>query len=185
MGLKKFIGKTWLRLRGWTIVGNIPDDIKKCVIIAAPHTSIEDFIIGRMVYWVLGTPVKFLIKKEFFKTPVLRRMLLKMGGIPVDRSHSSNIVANVAALFKQYDNLNIVITPEGTRKLVKQWKRGLYYIALKAQVPVILGFLDFKKKEGGFGPVLYPSGDFNADFKIIENFYKGKVAKYPEKFNLS
>lgn len=185
MKIKKQFAKICLRLKGWKITGKIPDNIKKCVIIVAPHTSIEDFFIGRFAYWYLETPVKFLIKDKFFKNPIMRWALTKMGGIPVDRDKNKNIVTHVAALFKQYDNLNVIITPEGTRKLVQHWKKGFYYIALMAKVPIILGFLDFKKKEGGFGPVLYPSGDYDTDWKTIENFYRGKVAKYPNKFNLS
>ena len=91
----------------------------------------------------------------------------------------------MAALFKQYDTLNIVITPEGTRKLVKQWKRGFYYIALRAKVPIVMGFLDFKTKELGFGPIIYPSGDYDADWKLIEAFYRGITAKHPDRYNLS
>ena len=108
-----------------------------------------------------------------------------MGGIPVDRSRNNNVVNSVSALFKQHDSLNIIITPEGTRKLVHQWKRGFYYIAEKAEVPIVLGFLDYKKKELGFGPILYPTGNYEEDWKIMEKFYRGITAKHPERYNLS
>ena len=106
-----------------------------------------------------------MIKKEFFDNPILKPLLLKLGGIPVDRSKSNNIVNQVAALFAKYDDLNIIITPEGTRKLVNNWKRGFYYIAQKADVPIVLRFLDFKKKELGFGPLIHPTGNFEEDWK--------------------
>lgn len=162
----------------------MPPDITKCVILAGPHTSNLDFFIGRLAYFVLGVPVKFLIKKESFQNP-LGGLLKKMGGIPVDRGRSNNLVEEVAGMFKKHDVLNVVITPEGTRKLAKNWKRGYYYIALKANVPIVFGFLDYAKKEAGFGPVLYPSGDFDKDFIQVVEFYSTKGARYPAMFNLS
>ena len=147
MGVWKSLGRFALKVMGWKLVGEIPEGVDKCVIPVAPHTCIEDFILGRLAYCSVDKPVKFLIKKEFFDNPILRPLLKKLGGIPVDRSRSNNTVTQVAALFKEYDTLNIVITPEGTRKLVHHWKKGFYYIAEKAHVPIVLGFIDFKKKE--------------------------------------
>jgi len=185
MGVWKSLGRFALKVMGWKLVGEIPEGVDKCVIPVAPHTCIEDFILGRLAYCSVDKPVKFLIKKEFFDNPILRPLLKKLGGIPVDRSRSNNTVTQVAALFKEYDTLNIVITPEGTRKLVHHWKKGFYYIAEKAHVPIVLGFIDFKKKELGFGPMFYPSGNFDEDWKIMEKFYRGITAKYPERYNLS
>jgi 1-acyl-sn-glycerol-3-phosphate acyltransferase len=180
----KWISLLIFKLLGWRIKGVLPAEIKKCVIVAAPHTSNWDFILGRLAYFIMGVPVRFLIKKEAFKPPY-GGLLKKMGGISVDRSRSNNLVEDVAALFDKHDVLYVVITPEGTRKLVHQWRKGFYYIAMKAKVPVALGFVDYKKKEGGFGPVFYPSGDFDADFDVIREFYKHKTARNPELFNLS
>ena len=185
MGFLSWTGKNLLKILGWKLVDNVPADVKKCVITVAPHTSMDDFILGRFAYWAVGRPVKFMIKKEFFKYPILKWILLKLGGVPVDRSRNNNAVNSMSALFKQSDELNIVIAPEGTRKLVHQWKKGFYYIAVKAEVPIVLGFLDYKKKELGFGPTLYPTGNYEEDWKIMERFYKGITAKYPEKYNLS
>lgn len=185
MGMWKSIGKFILKVMGWKVVGCIPEGVNKCVIPVAPHTSIEDFILGRLAYCSMDKPVKFLIKKDFFDNPILKPLLIKLGGIPVDRSRNNNTVTQVAALFKQYETLNIVLTPEGTRKLVHHWKKGFYYIAEKANVPIVLGFIDFKTKELGFGPMFYPSGDFDEDWKMMEEFYRGITAKYPEKYNLS
>ncbi|MFZ4462528.1 MAG: 1-acyl-sn-glycerol-3-phosphate acyltransferase [Bacteroidales bacterium] len=173
-----------LRLLGWKVTAKLPPDLKKCVIVAAPHTSNQDFFIGRLAYFTLGTPVKFLIKKESFQNP-LGGLLKKAGGIPVDRGKANNLVEDIASLFGKHEVMNVIITPEGTRKLVKNWKRGFYYIALKAKVPIILGYIDYKTKTTGFGPILYPTGNFEADFEIIENFYRTKTAKFPELFNLS
>lgn len=183
MGMWKWIGEKTLKILGWKIVGSVP--VKKCVITVAPHTSIADFILGRLAYCSIDMEVKFLIKKEFFDIPILKSLLEKMGGLPVDRSRNNNTVTQVAAMFKKYDCLNIVIAPEGTRKLVRNWKKGFYYIAEKAEVPVVLGFLDFKKKELGFGPMFYPTGNYEEDWKFMESFYRGITAKHPEKYNLS
>ena len=149
MGVWNWLGRKAFKLTGWKIVGTIPDDVRKCVIAVAPHTSIDDFILGRLAYCYLDRNVRFLIKKEFFENPILKPLLLRLGGIPVDRSRRNNIVSQVAAMYSKCDDLNIIITPEGTRKLVHNWKKGFYYIALKANVPIVMGFLDFKKKELG------------------------------------
>ncbi|MBQ2499551.1 MAG: 1-acyl-sn-glycerol-3-phosphate acyltransferase, partial [Bacteroidales bacterium] len=125
----------------------------------------------------------FLIKKEFFKFG-LGWLLRKIGGIPVDRSKGNNMVAKTAVVFHQYDELNIVITPEGTRKRVEKWKRGFYYIAELAKVPVVLGFIDFKTKTCGYGPSFIPSGDFEKDWPVLEEFYRGMQGKKKGCFNL-
>ncbi|MCB2221937.1 MAG: 1-acyl-sn-glycerol-3-phosphate acyltransferase [Bacteroidetes bacterium] len=180
----RFLAKFILRLWGWKVIGGIPADLKKCVVVVAPHTSMYDFVIGRLAWYALGLKVKFLIKKEMFAFP-LGPFLKWMGGIPVDRGRSTKLVDYVADLFDQYESLYITITPEGTRRLNPKWKRGFYYIALKANVPVALGFLDYNTKQGGVDKIFTPSGDFEKDFKLVEDFYRGRGAKHPEQFNLS
>ncbi|MDD5696161.1 MAG: 1-acyl-sn-glycerol-3-phosphate acyltransferase, partial [Bacteroidales bacterium] len=143
-----------------------------------------DFIVGRLAFTVLDVPVKFLIKQEMFHHG-LGPILKAMGGIPVDRTKSTNMVEQVALVFDQHESLYIAITPEGTRKLVTNWKKGYYYIAMRANVPVILGFLDYREKRCGLGQVLIPSGDYDRDFHQVEAFYRGRQGKHPERFNLS
>lgn len=173
-----------LRLLGWNIYTRVPMDIPKAVIIMAPHTSNWDFILGRLAFFWYKKSPRIMIKKEAFK-PVLGFILRRLGGIPVDRSHSQNTVKEVAKCFEEYDKFYLLITPEGTRRRVNKWKRGFYFIAQRAQVPIFLGFLDYRRKEGGIGMMIEPSGDFEADFKLIEDFYRGKQARHPEKFNLT
>ncbi len=181
MILKPF-AKAILAIAGWKIVGPVPGP--KSVVLMAPHTSNLDFLLGWLGYTSLGVHSNFLIKKEVFKW--YSSWLLKaMGGIPVDRKHSTNIVLQVTEEFEKHDQFVLTITAEGTRKLNRNWKRGFYYIALNAKVPVMLGFLDYKKKEGGFGYSFMPCGDYDTDYKQIEEFYKTKNARHPEKFNLS
>ncbi|MBC8146764.1 MAG: lysophospholipid acyltransferase family protein [Bacteroidetes bacterium] len=178
------ISKFILSIFGWKITGSFSKDIKKFVLVIAPHTSNWDFVIGRLAFWVLGLKVKFLIKKEFFKFPI-KRIIEGLGGIAVDRSKSTNVVSEAVQLFNSKESLIITITPEGTRSLVKVWKKGFYYVATQANVPLILGFLDYKKKEAGIGPIIYPSGNYEEDFEKIQEFYKGKNARFPKQFNLS
>jgi 1-acyl-sn-glycerol-3-phosphate acyltransferase len=180
----KYIAQFIFWIWGWKIKGEIPKDVKKCIVVMAPHTSMWDFVFGRLGWYILGRKVKFLIKKEMFFFP-LGPIVKWLGGIPVDRSKSGKLVESVAEQIRQHDTFYIVITPEGTRRLNPNWKKGFYYIAQQANVPVALGYLDYRKKIGGVGPIFTLSGDYQKDFKMLEDFYRGKGAKHPEKFNLS
>ncbi len=178
------IARLILRLLGWNMYVRVPLAIPKAVIIMAPHTSNVDFILGRLAFfWYRITP-RIFIKKEAF-TPLVGGILRWLGGIPVDRSHSQNTVKEITRRFHKHDKFYLLITPEGTRRKVNKWKRGFYFIALNAKVPIFFGFLDYRRKEGGIGGMIIPTGDFEADFKIIEDFYRDKQARHPEKFNLT
>lgn len=180
----KFLAKIILRIWGWKIYGCIPPNVNKCIIVAAPHTSNYDFIIGRLAYSSMGIKANFLIKKQIFKFP-FSGIFKAMGGIPVDRGKRNNMIDQIAGMFDNSESLYVVITPEGTRKLVKKWKKGFYFIAQKANIPIALGYIDYAKKEGGVGPVITPSGDYNKDMITIQDFYRDKTARHPEKFILS
>lgn len=171
-------------VKGWHIEGRLPDGLRKCVIIQAPHTSMLDFFVGWLASKIYGVKFRFMIKKEAFIFP-LAGIIKSMGGIPVDRGHSQGTVKQLVDVFNRSGSLYLIITPEGTRAYTDRWKRGFYYIAQAAKVPILLGFIDYKKKICGIGGQLDASGNFEADFKIIEQFYKGMHAKYPDKFNLS
>ncbi len=175
----------WLfNLLGWKTVGEVPGEHKKLLIVEAPHTSNWDYLLGMLAITSIGVKVNVIIKKELFFWP-LGVFLKWIGGIPLDRSGNLSKVDALAHLFKEKKALNLAITPEGTRSLSTHWKKGYYYIAVKAGVPILLTALDYEKKTGTFGKLLFPSGNYEEDFKIIEDFYKGVVAKYPENFNLS
>ena len=182
--MKQVLSRTILKIFGWKIKDISDNKINKCVIILAPHTSNYDFIIGRLAYFSINKKIKFLIKKEFFKFP-MGRIFTAMGGIPVDRSGKNNLVGSLVQLFNNSKELTVILTPEGTRSYVSKWKKGFYLIAERAKVPILLGYLDYERKEGGIGKVIYPSGNFEEDFKKIEDFYRDKTAKHPENFNLS
>ena len=168
------------KLVGWKAVGSIPDDLKKYVILAAPHTSNWDFFYGRLYFYIFKVPVKFFIKKEWFFFP-MGILFRAMGGVPVDRSTNSNLTDEIAKSFKLHEEMAMMVTPEGTRSYSPDWKKGFYYIAQKANVPIVLGFLDYSKKEAGYGPVFYPTGDIDKDFAEFKSFYMTKKGRFPEK----
>jgi 1-acyl-sn-glycerol-3-phosphate acyltransferase len=162
----------------------MPPGVKKAVVIVAPHTSYWDFVIGRLTFFASGTRMRVLIKKESFVFP-LGILLKSVGAIPVDRGKKNNMVGQVVQLFNEAASLCVVITPEGTRKLVRHWKKGFYMIAVEAKVPIALAFIDYGNKTGGIGPLVYPSGDFEKDMEFINNFYRDKTGKFPGQFNLT
>jgi len=168
------------KLLGWKTVGSIPPELKKYVILAAPHTSNWDFLYGRLYFYIFKIPVKFFIKKELFFFP-MGFLFDLMGGVPVDRSKNTNLTDEIAKSFERNDKMAMMVTPEGTRSYSPDWKKGFYFIAQKANVPIILGFLDYPKKEAGFGPVFYPTGDVDKDIEEIKSFYRTKKGRFPEK----
>ncbi len=174
--ISKFILKTF----GWKEIGAFPD-LKKCVVIIAPHTSLMDFVIGKLYYSSIRKKPKFIIKKEFFVFP-FGYILKAIGGIAVDRKKGVSIIEQIVEKFKKSENLIVNITPEGTRKKVKRWKKGFYQIAEKANISIAVSCIDYKKKQMGVIAVFHTTGDYNKDIKEIRNYYKGISGKYPEKF---
>ena len=171
------------RLQGWKIVGAIPKEIKKAVVIAAPHTSNWDFVYALAIFRLLKINVRYLAKNELNFFP-LNILLRNTGAIFVERSKKLNLTDQVVEKFNTEEELFITFPAEGTRKRVEKWKSGFYYAAVKAGVPILPGYLDFKKRTGGFGPVLYPTGNPEIDLLRLREFYSDKSGKNPELFNL-
>ena len=169
--MMKTISKWILSAMGWRL-GKIEPEVKKCVLCVAPHTSNWDLIIGELFYTSLGRRAGFLIKKEWFFFP-FNLLFKSIGGVPVDREKNTSITEAMAAEFEKRDYFNLAVTPEGTRKKVTKWKRGFYYIALKAGVPIQLVYIDYAKKEAGFFETFYPTGDEDGDISYITGLYKG------------
>ena len=176
-----FLAKLYYWLAGWKTVGMIPPDIKKAIIVAAPHTSNVDFPVARAFFYVKKIPVNYVIKKEWMKF-ILGKFFTATGAIPVDRANAANMVEYMAGLLKNTERMLIMISPEGTRSSVKKWKSGFYRTALLAEVPLILTYLDYKKKIAGVGPVFYPTGDYDADLQVIQKFYQGITGRNPERY---
>ncbi|MES2988993.1 MAG: lysophospholipid acyltransferase family protein [Pseudomonadota bacterium] len=165
--------------RGWKAVGAPPAD-RRCVIIAAPHTSNWDFINFLGLTNALGIKAHFMGKSSLFRWP-MTRFMKDMGGVAVDRSSKRNYVEATIAEFANRDEFMLVIAPEGTRGVVTQWRTGFYHIALGAGVPMVLGFVDYPSKTGGLGPAIMPTGDYEADMARIVAFYADKIARHPSR----
>ena len=174
----------WFKLKGWKIEGLVSADIKKAVVIAAPHTSNWDFIYALAVFKMLGMKVNYLAKKELFRFP-LSILLKNTGGIPVERSKKQSLTDQIIKKFDQADNLFVAIPAEGTRKRVEKWKSGFYYAALGANVPVLPGYLDYKNKLAGFGEPIYLTGNKEIDMQKFKVFYQDKTGKNTALFNVN
>lgn len=170
----------WLERRGWTLERGVPLP-DKAVVCIAPHTSNWDFVYGMLFKKALRLKISFLMKKEWFAFP-LGGFMRGLGGIPVDRAKHALLTDAIADEFARHGKFYLAVTPEGTRSYNSQWKRGFYFIAQKAQVPIALGYIDYARKRMGIGRVFVPTGDVEADMAAIKDFYRTVGAKYPEKF---
>lgn len=179
--MRQVVCKALLRWFGWRPGPHVGVDLPKCVICVAPHTSNWDFIVGKLFYTAIGLTAGFLMKKECFVFP-FNFIFRGMGGIPVDRDKRRSLTDQVVEMFQTHDRFQVAITPEGTRKRVEEWRKGFYYIALKAQVPILIGYLDYGKKEVGIKDIFYPTGDIDRDMAVIRGKYKGVTARHPECF---
>ncbi len=175
----RVLSVTFLKLTGWKVQGSLPPNCSKSVFIAAPHTSNWDLPYTLMVAFSLRLHIYWMGKEQIFKPP-FRGVMMWLGGIPVNREKSSNLVAASIEAIQQADGpLQLVVPPEGTRSNTRYWKTGFYYIAVGAQVPIVMAYMDYEKKISGLGPVFQPSGDIDADMVRIKAFYapfKGKNA---------
>ena len=167
---------------GWEVHASFPD-IKKYVIIAAPHTSNWDFPLGILVIKALKLDVKWIGKHTIFRWP-FGAFFRALGGTAVDRTQSLNVIRQTTDLFKQSENLIFALAPEGTRSKTDHWKTGFYHIAKAANVPIALGYLDFGRKQVGVRDTFQPGDDIEADFKRIAEYYKDKQGKNPENTSL-
>jgi len=165
-----------LKVLGWKIKGELPD-AKKYVMIAAPHTSNWDFFYGLLMNLYFKNQVYWMGKEQIFRFP-FGGIMKWFGGLPVDRSRSNNLVQATIEQFNNREKLVVVIPPEGSRSKVDSWKSGFYHIAAGADVPILLGFLDYKKKHAGYGPLLSLSGDKEVDMLKLQEFYKDISGKF-------
>ena len=156
---------------------------EKCVICAAPHTSNWDLLIGKLFYGSLGRNASFMMKKEWFFFP-LNLVFKAMGGIPVNRGKKNSLVDQMARRFAESKQFNLAITPEGTRKANSEWKKGFYYIALQARVPIMLFGIDYPSKTITCTRSLVPTGDIEKDMREIKLYFKQFRGRHPENFSV-
>lgn len=175
--ISKFI---YHRLLGWNFTGfNEFSSVKKAVIIAAPHTSWHDFYIGVLLRSIIQMQINFIGKESLF-SPITGWFFRALGGAPIKRNGNENQVDSIARLFDNREIFRMAIAPEGTRKKVDTWRTGFYYIAKKANVPIVMITFDFKNKVNCISNPFIPTDDIDADFKFMRSFFEGIKGKIPE-----
>jgi 1-acyl-sn-glycerol-3-phosphate acyltransferase len=177
----KWLAHSYLKLCGWQLAGEPHPDLERYVLIAAPHTSNWDLPLTLAFGVILDLRISWVGKHTLFQWPI-GGLMRALGGIPIDRRARHNMVERLAALFKEHAHLILVVPAEGTRSRTEYWRSGFYHIAQAANVPIVLGFLDYDRKLGGLGPALLPTGDVKADMDQIRAFYADKKGRYPERF---
>ncbi len=175
----KTVNTIILKLLGWQVSFSLPPR-DKYVLVGAPHTSNWDFPLGLLAMSAVGLRFNWVGKHTLFKGP-FGPLMRAIGGIPVDRRGSTGFVKNIIEIFNSREQFVLTIAPEGTRSLTKQWKAGFYHIAMAANVPIALGFIDYPRKRIGIDRLFEPSGDIEADFEILREYYQDKIGKRPEK----
>lgn len=183
--MMKFLSRIVFFIAGWKLNVGWPKGLKKAVLIAIPHTSNWDLLYARAAFYLMDIPVKFTIKKEAMVGP-LGWLIKGLGGIAIDRKRipggrKQTYTEAMTNMLKNADELVIMVTPEGTRSHAPKWKTGFYHIALGADVPIVIGYLDYKKKEAGIGPVIFPNGDREGQVEEMMAFGRTVTGKYPEK----
>ncbi len=173
------IARFLLGLFGWSPEGGVPN-LPKCVVVAAPHTSNWDGLILVLMAFALRVRLLWIGKHTLFRPP-FGWLMRVFGGVPINRSTTKNAVEQVAQTFNERERMVLVIAPEGTRKKVPHWRTGFYYIAQAANVPLVLGYVDYERKRAGLGPIIQPTGNIEADMEQIRAFYAPIKGRHPER----
>jgi 1-acyl-sn-glycerol-3-phosphate acyltransferase len=174
------LARAFLQSKGWRTTGAVPRD-PKYVLIAAPHTSWWDLPMFLAASYAMGVRVHWTGKHTLFRGP-FGPFFRSLGGVPIDRRAHHDVVQQMVEEFARRERFVLAVQPEGTRKRVPYWKSGFYFIAKSAGVPVAMAYLDYERKEGGFGPLLVPSDDVESDVRAIHLFYADKKGKHPASF---
>ncbi|MDE6384283.1 MAG: 1-acyl-sn-glycerol-3-phosphate acyltransferase [Paramuribaculum sp.] len=177
----KWLSNLILRIAGWKESITVPD-YPKVIICVAPHTSNWDFILGKLAYAAAGRRAGFLMKSSWFFFP-LGLIFKSIGGVPVKRGKGSSLVETLIERYRTSDRLALAITPEGTRSLTTRWHTGFLRIALEANVPIVLGVLDFATKQILIEETFTPTGDIDSDLRRVKDYYRPFAGKYPDKFS--
>lgn len=180
--LQRFCHFVFFKLFGWKEIVTVPPR-SKSVLCVAPHTSNFDFIWGEMYYTAKGRKANFLMKKDWFFEP-LGTFFRAIGGIPVNRSKKNSLTDQLAEMALQSDYFNLAVTPEGTRSLATTWKRGFYYIAQKANLPIQLYAIDYQRRTIVCTKEIFPSGNIEEDMREIMAYYRqfSDGGRHTEKF---
>jgi len=176
MQLAKFIFQSLL---GWSIEGQYDKTILKTVVMVLPHTSWHDFYVGVFTRKITNVRINYVGKKELFDSP-LGWYFKWMGGEPIERKSKQNKVDQIVNLFNSKEEFRLAIAPEGTRKKVKEWKSGFYYIAHKSKVPITSVAFDYSTKTVKIFEPFYTTGNYEKDVNYLKQFFKGVVGKIPK-----
>lgn len=177
---QRLAGQNLIRALGWRAEGERPQ-ARKAVVIAAPHTSNLDGVLLVAFAWSFGLDIQWMVKQSVVQTPGLGHLVTRLGGVPVDRSKSRDLVGATVDAFARRDSLLVVVSPPGTRSRREHWKSGFYWIAWRAKVPIVCSFLDYRRRVGGFGPTLELSGDMARDMDRLRAFYGPIQGRHPER----
>ncbi len=182
--MKKIIGKVMLRLLGWSWRNDVPvSQIEKSVMVCAPHTSNWDFVYAVFAFWSQELPIRVFIKESHVNA-WYGGFVKWLGGIPVSREQSGDLVNYASRLLHEADRMVLIITPEGTRSHSPKWKKGFYYIALRAHVPIAVAIGNYKEKQAQIVNIVDPQEkSLDEVLDVFRATYKPEMAKYPEKFN--
>jgi 1-acyl-sn-glycerol-3-phosphate acyltransferase len=172
----RWLGRTVLRLGGWTMAGDFPDE-RKLVILAAPHSSAWDAVWGLAAKLAMGIRIVFIGKQELFRGP-LGWFLRSVGAIPVDRAKAHGVVDQVVERFADKQTMWFVLAPEGTRKRVENWKSGFWHIARDAGVPVVCAYFHYPTKTIGIGAVMHMTANLKADMAMVRDYYRPWIGKH-------
>lgn len=175
--MRRRLAGALLRLAGWRVVGEVP---LRGVLVGAPHTSNWDFLLMLLVMWSVGAPPRVLVKRELFRGP-LGALLRRCGGIPIDRDRPAGIVRELADAARDDAPFLLIIAAEGTRRKAEYWKSGFYRLALEADLPITMGFIDGPTRTAGFGPGFRPTGDVAADMDVVRAFFADKRGLRPQR----
>lgn len=174
----QFLSLFILKLFGWQLDQQQPTQ-HRYVLIAYPHTSNWDFILGMLTKWAMGMPLNWVAKHSIFWGP-FKPMFKAMGGVPLNRDKTRGFISKNIELFQQRQSFVLGLMPEGTRSKTEYWKSGFYHIAHGAKVPIALAYMDYKNKKVGVGKVVNTTGDIQADFENIKAFYKDITGYQPD-----
>lgn len=163
---------------GWRLEGRWPD-LRRMVVVLAPHTSNWDFFLAICVVVALGVRAHWIGKHTLFRWP-FGRLMRYLGGTPIVRDASIGRVAQIVEQIKRSDEFILGVAPEGTRRRAPRWKSGFYHVAVGAGVPILLAYLDYSQRVVGLGPVFHPTGDERSDLASIRSFYDKRWARFPD-----
>ena len=177
----RVISRVILKIIRWRVVGSIPTDQRKYVLIVAPHTSNWDFVLFVLAVSVLRLKPSVLIKSTLFVGP-LGWFLRYCGGIPVNRSQASSLVSYIASIYQENEDFVLIVTPEGTRSPNANWKRGFHHVATAAQVPIVIVYVDSVIKTIGVEGMMEPSDDVDCDLIKLKKFFDTKSGLKPKNY---